>query len=190
MKIGIFGGGFDPVHIGHTFSVQYILDKKYVERIIVIPTYRQPLKEEYSTPFGIRLAMATEAFRKFSEVLVSDIEGSLPLPSYTIYTLKKLKEDYPNDKLFLIIGDDEASNIVKWHRYDELKKYTNFIIIRRYCEEIKYDRTFFKDAIVVDNPVIEISSSLIRELIKEGVRVDGLVPENVLKIIVNERLYT
>lgn len=189
MKIGIFGGGFDPVHIGHIFSIQYILDKKYVDRIIVIPTYRQPLKEEYSTPFGIRLTMATEAFKKFSDVLVSDIEGSLPLPSYTIYTIKKLKENHRNDDLFLIIGEDEAYDIIKWHRYDELKKYANFIITRRYCKKFEYDRIFFKDAINVDNPVIEISSSLIRELLKEGVRVDGLVPENVLKIIVNERLY-
>lgn len=114
MKIGIFGGGFDPVHIGHIFSIQYILDKKYVDRIIVIPTYRQPLKEEYSTPFGIRLTMATEAFKKFSDVLVSDIEGSLPLPSYTIYTIKKLKENHRNDDLFLIIGEDEAYDIIKW----------------------------------------------------------------------------
>lgn len=189
MKIGIFGGGFDPVHIGHIFSVQYILDKKYVDKIIVIPTYRQPLKEEYSTPFGIRLAMATEAFRNFSEVVVSDIESSLPLPSYTIYTLKRIKENYKNDELFLIIGDDEASNIIKWHRYDELKKYANFIIIRRYCIKSDLDKKFFQNAILIDNPIIQISSSLIRELIIEGVRINGLVPDNVLKIIINERLY-
>ncbi|MEO0304018.1 MAG: nicotinate-nicotinamide nucleotide adenylyltransferase, partial [candidate division WOR-3 bacterium] len=141
------------------------------------------------TPFGIRLAMATEAFRNFSEVVVSDIESSLPLPSYTIYTLKRLKDDYKNDELFLIIGDDEASNIIKWHRYDELKRYANFIITRRYCEKPDFDKKFFENAIVADNPVIEISSSMIRELIKKGVRVNGLVPDNVVKIIISERLY-
>ncbi len=189
MNIAIYGGGFDPVHIGHIFPVQYILDKKYVEKVIIIPTYRQPLKEEYSTPFGIRLRMVVEAFRKIDNVIVSDIESRMPLPSYTIYTLKKLKEEHKNENFYLIVGDDEAKNIKKWHRYDELKKYTNFIILRRGYEMSEKEKEFFKDALFCDNPLIDISSSLLRDYIRKGIRVDHLIPNNVVDIIKTEKLY-
>ena len=189
MKIGILGGGFDPVHIGHILPLMHLLNKSIIEKAIVVPCYRQPLKEEYATPYGVRLEMALSAFQAMDNVEVSDIESKLPLPSYTIYTLRELKKTYVKDKLFMIIGEDEAEQINHWHRFEDIQDYAEFIIIRRSVNQSRIDLKYFGNAVFADNPVVEISSTYVRELVKSKKNIRNLTPQTVADIIFRENLY-
>lgn len=187
MKIGIMGGVFDPPHNGHIESVKHILNKHIVDSVIVIPCMQQPLKHTVHTPYNIRLEMAAAAFAGIDNVTVSDIESRLPIPSYTVNTLKYLKHEMPDYELFLIIGYDEAEVIKKWHNYEELKHYAGFIIIRRDNEEHNIDSEYFSNAICTDNDIIPLSSTRIREA---GDNIGKYTVNTVKQIIEREQLYT
>ncbi|MDD3803579.1 MAG: nicotinate (nicotinamide) nucleotide adenylyltransferase [bacterium] len=189
MKIGILGGGFDPVHIGHILPLMHLLNESIIDRAIIVPCYRQPLKQEYSTSFGIRLEMASAAFKSVPEVFVSDIESSLPLPSYTIYTLRELKKELPNDSLHFIIGDDEASQINLWHRFEDIQDYAEFIIVKRSVNPREINLKYFGNSVFANNPLVDISSTYLRDLVKRSKFISGLTPESVISIIRRENLY-
>ncbi|PIP13830.1 MAG: nicotinate (nicotinamide) nucleotide adenylyltransferase [bacterium (Candidatus Stahlbacteria) CG23_combo_of_CG06-09_8_20_14_all_34_7] len=189
MKIGILGGGFDPVHIGHILPLMHLLNKNIIDRAIVVPCYRQPLKDDYSTPYGVRLEMALSAFRFIPEITVSDIESKLPLPSYTIYTLRELKKNHLKDNLYFIIGEDEAEQINLWHRFEDVQDYADFIIVRRYNHQKSINLKYFGNSIFADNPIIEISSTYLRELVKNKKPIMNFTPQSVIDIIQRENLY-
>ncbi len=186
MKTGILGGVFDPVHIGHIIPLMNILNNKIVDNIFIIPCKDQPLKNKSITPFEIRFEILKKVFEKYKNIEILDIENKLPSPSYTINTLKELKKEYNND-FYFIIGYDEANQIHKWYKYEELREYTNFILIKR---NIKFNNIdYFKNAIKIDNPIIEISSTEIRNMIKNKQCIDYIVPEQAIKIIKDRGLY-
>lgn len=189
MKIGILGGGFDPVHIGHILPLMHLLNESIIDRAIIVPCYRQPLKHEYATQFGIRLEMVLSAFQNMPKVFVSDIESRLPLPSYTIYTLRELKKECLGDSLYFIIGDDEASQINLWHRFEDIQDYAEFIVVKRSCRPKEVNLKYFGNSIFADNPVIDISSTYVRDLVKNGKSISNLAPESVIEIIRRESLY-
>jgi nicotinate-nucleotide adenylyltransferase len=103
--------------------------------------------------------------------------------------LRELKRQYPNDTLYFIIGEDEARQINLWHRFEDMQDYADFIIVRRVLEEKKIDLKYFGNSIFADNPVIEISSTYIRTLVKEGKTLANLTPEAVIEVIKREKLY-
>ncbi len=188
MKIGIMGGVFDPPHIGHTISAQYILNNSLIDKILIVPCNVQPLKSKVLTEYDIRFEMTLKAFNGIDNIDVSDIEKNLEIPSYTINTIRKLKEKC-NDELFFIIGRDEAGIIDKWHKFMELRKLIKFVIINKDTKNYKVDKAYFTKDIFIDNPVIDISSSKIRKMICYKKDIIEYVNPDVLEIIKRENLY-
>ncbi|MFO8062592.1 MAG: nicotinate (nicotinamide) nucleotide adenylyltransferase [bacterium] len=189
MKTGILGGVFSPPHLGHVLPCVYLIEKSIIDNLFVIPCARQPLKEQSSVSFEDRYNMARSAFRHVEGADVLDIESRLPVPSYTINTLKSLKEQYDNE-LFLIIGSDEAHQIDRWKDYRQIIDYCSIIIIKRTCSDNDYQQAVLKDALRPDNPVYEISSTDIRNRLERGDRtVQYLLPDGVYKYIDEKGLF-
>ena len=123
MKTAIFGGSFDPVHIGHIEVVKNALN--LVDKVIVIPNYLNPLKNSFSAPPELRLKWLKDVFSDFKNVEVSDFEIKKNRPVYSIETIECFKPDY------FIIGNDNLKTLDKWHKIDEILKKTEFIVATR-----------------------------------------------------------
>ena len=122
MRIGLFGGTFDPIHIGHLSLAKSLIDKNYLDRIIFIPAAKPPHKPGRPiTDFFHRYKMASLAVEGNSCFSISDIEQKrLPMLSYTFDTVKEFNRLYPQEKLFLIIGEDSLLQIHTWYKSREL----------------------------------------------------------------------
>jgi len=172
---GIFGGAFDPPHAAHVMAAAYSLCCLGVRRLLVIPCADHPFGK-VMTPFQTRLRMATLAFECLGDrVEVLDIESHLPQPSYTINTVEAIQHRFPDARLALVIGSDNARTLDRWHRADELRRMVDVLVLDR------GEGNGF-----VFPPV---SSTMIRERIAQGLPVDGLVPGPVLGLINELGLY-
>ena len=116
MVIAVYGGSFDPPHVGHVLAVEYILSVGVAERVLVIPVFEHAFHKDL-TSFDLRLAMCERAFSHDHRVTVSSIESRLPRPSFTLNTLEALAEEHPDDSLRLVIGADVLVETQKWHRF-------------------------------------------------------------------------
>jgi nicotinate-nucleotide adenylyltransferase len=188
MKVGLYFGSFNPIHIGHLIIANYIVNVTDYKRIWFVVSPHNPLKEsknllnEYNRLHLVRLA--TEDNPNFR---VSDIEFRLPKPSYTIDTITYLKNDFPQHKFAVIIGSDSFQNFNKWKNYRQLIKENTIIVYKRPGFDVKQTE---ENQIVIENaPLLEISATVIRNLIKEGKSVRYLVPDKVLDEIEKGRYY-
>jgi nicotinate-nucleotide adenylyltransferase len=188
MKIGLFFGSFNPIHTGHliisTYVTNFLTDKVW---FVVSP--QNPLKNNYEL-LGIkeRLCLIKSAIKNNKHLEASDIELKLPLPSYTIDTLTYLKNTQPKHDYFLVMGSDNFLNISKWKSSDLLLKDYKFLIYQRPgfvidCSKLGNNIT------VIDAPLINISSTEIRQLIKSGKSIRYIVPEGVQKLIKKNKFY-
>ena len=196
-KIAIYGGTFNPVHIGHTNLLDNFMNKLDFDKVIVIPTNIPPHKEVHITADSqTRIEMCKVAFC-CDKVVVSDIELKRDAKSYSYDTVCALKESYPNDDLFFLMGSDMFLYLEKWYRYDDLKKLVTFCAASRNQE----DRRLLEQhaarleengakTVVVDIDVIDISSAQIREKLMFGESCDHLLPEGVEKIVREKNLYS
>lgn len=182
MKTGLFFGSFNPIHHGHLIIASYILNEGYVDKIWFIISPHNPLKESASLlNENQRLHLTRIAIESDIRMAVSDIEFSLPRPSYTSVTLAHLSEKYPQHDFSLILGGDSFQNIEKWKNYKYiLNNYNIYLynrpgfIIANYSSE---------RLTVLDAPLLEISATLIRNLIKQKKSVHYLLPEKVIEEI-------
>ncbi len=196
-RIAIYGGTFNPVHIGHINLLQSFIKTLSFDKVIVIPTNIPPHKSVNLTADAqTRLEMCKKAF-DFPNVFVSDIELKRAEKSYSIDTIVQLKEQYPNDELFFLMGSDMFLSLETWYRYDDLKKLITFCAASRNKEDkAKLEKHAGKleqngaKAIVVDIDVIDISSAEIREKVMFGEDYSSLVPTEVAKIIEEKTLYS
>jgi len=125
MNIAIFGGSFDPVHLGHIEIVKKTLSDKDIDKIIIVPNYLNPLKNSFSAPPGLRYKWLKEVFKEFENVEVSDFEIKKNRPVYSIETINHFKPKY------FIIGSDNLKTLDKWYKIDEILKKTQFIAATR-----------------------------------------------------------
>lgn len=128
--LGIFGGSFDPPHVGHVLFVRYVLVTALVDRVIVVPV-RSHAFDKKLLGYDERLELVRIAFADEPRALVSDVERQLPDPSYTYNSVAALREQYPGDTLRLLVGTDVAAETHRWHRWDELRGLAPPIIIGR-----------------------------------------------------------
>ena len=179
-KLGIFGGTFDPPHISHTLACLYTLETNDLDGILVIPCYRHPLGKD-ATPFEHRLAMtrlAMEGLGNRAEVL--EIESEREEASYTIDTLRLLKERRPSVEFSLIIGSDILKETCLWKSFDEIQKMARVIILPRSQADSPNEAHFF---------LPDISSTEIRRLLLTGKDASPFLSRRVLKYIHRHNLY-
>lgn len=190
MKIAIYGGSFNPMHIGHEKIVDYVLQNLDMDRIIIIPVGIPSHKENNLEQSYTRLKICKEIFENNEKIEVSDIEIKNKKKSYTYDTLLKLIKIYGKDnEFFEIIGEDSLKNLKTWKNYKELLTLCKFIVFRRKDDKnIDIDSEFFnnENIIILKNEYYDISSTEIRNKVKNKEDISGLVNEKVKKIIEKE----
>ena len=197
MRIGIFGGAFNPVHNGHINLAKSYLESLSLDKLLLIPTANPPHKTAVDLASEEdRLNMLSIAFKEVDRVEISDIEFQRNEKSYTYDTVCELRKIYPNDKLFLIIGDDQFLSFDKWYKYDELLLEVTLCTAAR--EENKREEILsFAEKLLngksnyylADFDPIVVSSSEIREKIKKNEDISALVPAEVSEYIKDKGLY-
>lgn len=184
-RIGILGGTFDPPHLGHLIIADIVKDTLKLDEVWFIPNDIPPHKVETKTSNDDRINMVNEAIKDNDSFTMNTIEIERKGTSYTIDTVKTLKERYPHKLFYFIIGADMVEYLPHWYEIDELMQLITFVGVKRrgYQLQTKYPIK------TVDMPTIEISSSDIRERIKQGKTVKYFLPKNVLSYIRERSLY-
>ncbi len=198
-RIGLLGGTFDPPHNGHIILAENALKQMNLDTVILLVSPDPPHKQDKQiTAFSHRYNMSGLAAEGKDGILVSDYETHLPVPSYTAQTLEHLKDQYPNDVFYFIIGEDSLDNIEKWYHPEKVMKLTELIVAvreenfenRTIEDQINYLKTKYGAVIhLLKSDYVNISSTGIRSNIINGKNIKGLVPEKVEEYIWKEKLY-
>ena len=196
MKIGLFGGTFDPIHIGHMILMENVINNLDLDKIYVLPNSNPPHKlENKKTALNLRLKMVNETIKDNPKLEINDYDYRDNEIHYTFNTINYFKKSDPNDEFFFIMGEDSFLDIEKWKNYKEILK-ENLIIFKRYSNKnfsliskINQVRKYNKNIYLIDNIALDISSTLIRNLVKENKSIRYLVNDEVINIIKEEKLY-
>ncbi len=191
ISIGIFGGLFDPPHIGHLITSGWVLEEFNLDRIIFIPAFNPPHKRKYSS-YQHRYKMIEIAIKGNERFFISDIEKNIQGRSYTYKVIKALKRSdgiYQDASLYLIIGADQWNEIGHWKKPEIIFNLANVIVLKRPGFEIKKIKPFYNKILLSNAPLVDVSSTLIRERIKKGQYVEYLTVPQVLKYIKKNKLY-
>lgn len=182
MLIGLYFGSFNPIHTGHLIIANHVLSHCKLAQIWFVVSPHNPLKESSSLlNENQRLHLVRLAIENEQKFKVSNIEFSLPRPSYTIDTLTHLQEKYPQHQFKIIMGSDSFQNITKWKNYKQLLLNYDIIVYRR--PGYVADTSLSPRIEIADAPLLDISSSFIRKLIKEHKSIRYLLPDEVMKDI-------
>lgn len=188
-KTGLYFGSFNPIHIGHLAIANYILEFSELESIWFIVSPHNPLKDKRSLlPNNHRLQLVNLAIGDNYKMKASNIEFNLPQPSYTIHTLAVLKEKYPEREFSIIMGADNINTFHKWKNPELIASETKIIVYPRPGIDPK-PKVSIPDIQYVNAPLIEISSSFIRESIKNGHDIRYFLPEKVWSYICEMHFY-
>lgn len=190
LRIGLFGGAFDPVHIGHLRVAESFLKSHLIDELHLLPTAYPPHKKnKKSTPYHHRCRMLQIAFSGCENVVINEIENRLPKPSYTLQTLEYLQGRHPENLYFLCIGEDNLASFHKWHKYETIiQKVTLLVAARPDSDSSTQHQEILERAIFIDHSEIEISSTDIRNDEKLQMS-DQAVPDSIIDYIQRHNLY-
>ncbi|MGO3017918.1 MAG: nicotinate (nicotinamide) nucleotide adenylyltransferase [Anaerococcus sp.] len=197
MRIGLYGGTFDPIHIGHLIVMENSINEMNLDKLIILPSSNPPHKKHLKkTPTHIRVEMVNQAIKDNSRIVLSTFESTDNTVHYTHDTINYFKKAFPNDEIFYILGEDSFLTIESWKNYKEMLK-ENLIIFARtstakdslLVKEVKKQNLLNPNIYLLNNISLDISSTLIRSLKKEGKSIRYLVSDNVLEIINERGLY-
>lgn len=180
MKVGLYFGTFNPIHVGHLIIANHFAEHSDLEEIWCVVTPQNPFKTKQSVLDNHqRLEMVYLATKEYPKIKPSDIEFQLPQPNYTVHSLAYLEEKYPKHEFALIMGEDNLASLPKWKNAEVLlDRYPIYVYPRKI--EQSYAAVDSKGTIIkVDAPIIEISSSFIRKSIKSAKNIRPLLPEPV-----------
>ena len=191
MKIGIFGGSFDPIHTGHAIIAQHIISSGLVDRLWFMVSPVNPLKEGKVRQVADtdRLRMVEMVSRPMEGVETSAFEFTMPRPSYTIDTLNALQAKFPNDEFYLVTGGDNWQIFNKWRNSEEILAKYHLLIYPRLGYEVNIPDSLKDRVTLVDAPIIELSSTEIRDRLANGLSVRYYVPDEVHDFIERKQLY-
>ncbi|MET3113190.1 nicotinate-nucleotide adenylyltransferase [Pedobacter sp. CG_S7] len=189
MKTGLFFGSFNPIHLGHLIIANYMANYTELDEVWMVVSPHNPFKNKKGLSNSYdRLEMVRLATENSLQLKVSDIEFSLPQPSYTIDTLTFLEEKYPNKEFAIIMGADNLASFKKWKNYEViLKNYEIYVYPRPgiSVEEWKNHTSI----ILTETPQMDISSTFIRKSIKDKKNIQYFVPDHVIAFIEGKSMY-
>ena len=185
MKIGLYFGTFNPIHVGHLIIANHLAEHSSLDKIWFVVTPLSPFKKKNSLLDNRqRYEMVYRATKDYIKLEPSDIEFNLPQPNYTIDTLTYLLEKHPKHKFSLIMGEDNLKNFHKWKNYELILENHDIYVYPRISEGTIDTRFNDHDKIIkINAPIIELSSTFIRTSIKDGKNVRPMLPENVWEYI-------
>lgn len=190
-KIGIYGGSFNPIHLGHLITANFVKTNRGLSKVIFIPCAVQPLRQNELLIDPVhRIEMIKMSIDGMPGFDYSDYEIKKAGISYTFETLEHFTEK--NREIELIIGFDNILTFHKWKNPDRIFELATVVVLKRRTTELKEEHKkteYMKKAVYLDSPLINISSTEIRQKIKSGLTIDSLVPENVKEYIYRNELY-
>ena len=190
IRTGIFGGSFNPIHVGHALIANYIVENSDLDSLWLMVSPLNPLKEGSTMASDYhRLRMTELVTRRMERVITSAFEYDLPKPSYTIDTLNALQAKFPKDEFYLVIGADNWCLFDRWKAGDEIISKYHILIYPRRGYDIVIPEQYRDRVAVVDAPLIEISSTQVRERLSQLKSISFYVPESVEKYIIDNMLY-
>ncbi|MBK6499629.1 MAG: nicotinate-nucleotide adenylyltransferase [Saprospiraceae bacterium] len=190
MKTGLFFGSFNPVHIGHMIIANHMIQYTDLKEVWMVVSPHNPLKSKASlAKDSDRLHLVQLAIDDNPHIKASNIEFSLPVPSYTIDTLIHLQEKYPKREFCLIMGGDNVESLPKWKNYELLLQNYDIYVYERpgYNTTLAEDNPRIK--IVKDVPMMDISATFIRNAIRDKKSIQYLVPEKVFDYLDGSQMY-
>ena len=190
MNIGLFGGSFNPIHNGHVRLAKSLLQEAALDEVWFLVSPQNPFKQDQQLlDDDKRLQLVRLALKDEPQLMASDFEFHLPKPSYTWNTLQALEQEYPERKFTLLIGGDNWEAFDKWYRYEDILKRYPIIVYPREGSKVPDVKFQVSDIQIVKTPLINISSTQIRQRLQEGKSVRGLVNTEVAMVIEQEHLY-
>lgn len=191
MKIGLYFGTYNPIHVGHLIIANHMAEFADLDQIWMVVTPHNPLKKKATLlDDHHRLQMVFLATEDYPKIKPSDIEFKLPQPNYTVNTLVHLHEKYPNHEFSLIMGEDNLKTLHKWKNYEVLlEHYEIYVYPRISAEEENIELKSHPKVHIIDAPIVEISSTFIRNSIKEGKNIQPLLPPKVWEYIDHNNFY-
>ena len=191
MKIGLYFGSFNPIHVGHLVIANHLAEYSDLDQIWFVVTPHNPFKKKSSLLDNFqRLEMVYRATKDYTKLKPSDIEFNLPQPNYTVNTLTYLQEKHPDNEFALIMGEDNLKSFHKWKNYELILENHHIYVYPRISNE-KVETQFdgHKKIHVIDAPIMEISSTFIRKSIKAGKNVQPLLPQHVWEYLDEMNFY-
>ncbi len=190
-RIGLLGGTFDPVHNGHCKIARSFVSSGYIDELWILLTPYPPHKQEVNyVDYDIRLKMLKAAFGHDEKIQISTLENELPKPSYTINTILKLKEAYPDTLFYFCLGEDSLEHFHKWKYYDRILDEVKLLAAQRPGSTHKnVDSLVSERSLFIEHEPLRISSSEVRDKISSGESIEDCVPGSVLDIIEEEGVY-
>lgn len=193
-KIGLYFGTFNPIHVGHLIIANHIVEFSELDEVWFVVTPHNPLKKKKTLlEDHHRLAMIRIAVEDYPKLKASNVEFDLPQPNYTVNTLAHLEEKYPGQNFCLIMGEDNLKGLQKWKNYEVILERYSIYVYPRISEEIPHNpllnREIHAQVNIVDAPIIELSSTFIRNGIKSGKNIRPMLSEAVWKYLDEMNFY-
>jgi len=189
-RLGVMGGTFDPIHHGHLVAASEVQSVFDLDEVVFVPTGQPWQKDDREvSPAELRYLMTVVATASNPRFTVSRVDVDRPGPTYTIDTLRDLREQYPDADLFFITGADALAQILSWKAVDELFHLAQFVGVNRPGHELSGDGLPAERVSLMEVPAMAISSTACRERVRAGEPVWYLVPDGVVQFIAKYRLY-
>ncbi|QOD60058.1 nicotinate-nucleotide adenylyltransferase [Polaribacter haliotis] len=191
MKIGLYFGTFNPIHVGHLIIANHMVENSDLDEIWMVVTPHNPFKKKSSLLENHhRFELVYKATENYSKIKPSDIEFKLPQPNYTVFTLAHISEQYPNKEFCLIMGEDNLKSFHKWKNYETILEHHHIYVYPRISEgkvETRFDN--HPKIHKVEAPIVEISSTMIRNGIKESKNIQPMLTKEVWNYIDEMNFY-
>lgn len=191
MKVGLFFGSFNPIHIGHLVIANHMVEFSSLDQVWLVVTPHNPFKNKSTLLDNYqRLEMVYRATQDYAKLKPSDIEFNLPQPNYTINTLVHLQEKYPQHEFALIMGEDNLKSFHKWKNYELILENHQIYVYPRFSfQTLENPYIDHKNIHVIKAPLMELSSTFIRQAIKDGKNVQPMLPQHVWKYLDEMNFY-
>jgi len=191
MKIGLYFGTFNPIHIGHLVIANHVAEYSSVEQVWMVVTPHNPHKKKSTLLDDYhRLQMVFLATEDYPKIKPSDVEFKLQQPNYTVHTLAHLQEKFPQHEFSLIMGEDNLNSLHKWKNYEViLQNHDIYVYPRLATESLNAEFVNHEKIHKIDAPVMELSSTFIREAIRTGKNVRPMLPHKVWEYVEHNLFY-